>query len=232
MTLIVYEIANHSEKLKFQRNYRLTFHCAKTQKVNKCIYNVTQLACFLYRNHQDTGFWVLGFIYISSYTFCIGKSSRSGVQQHHDSKKKKKPAIAKFQEYGQTLISDLWADQNLIIQRGRHRHLERVGLIKVFPSDTWSQADSDFRELIPQASVKRTFGHYGGRRVGSIHSGTLLSQIILTALVLLQTLGIWNVKSLQQGTYKNLENANRYFLRQQKGGAWQATVHGVAKNQT
>ena len=169
MTLIVYEIANHSEKLKFQRNYRLTFHCAKTQKVNKCIYNVTQLACFLYRNHQDTGFWVLGLIYISSYTFCIGKSSRCGVQEHHDLKKKKKPAIAKFQEYGQTLISDLWADQNLIIQRGRHRYLERVGLVKVFPSDTWSQADSDFRELIPQASVKRTFGHYGGCR-GGLHS--------------------------------------------------------------
>ena len=48
--------------------------------------------------------------------------------------------------------------------------------------------------------------------VGSIHSGTLPFHIILTALVLLWTLGIWNVKSLQQGAYKNLENENSYFL--------------------
>ena len=66
--------------------------------------------------------------------------------------------------------------------------------------------------------------------VGSIHSGTLPFHIILTALVLLWTLGIWNVKSLQQGAYKNLENENSYFLQQNRGGL-QATVHGVTKNQ-
>ena len=66
--------------------------------------------------------------------------------------------------------------------------------------------------------------------MGSIHSGTLPFHIILTALVLLWTLGIWNVKSLQQGAYKNLENDNSYFLQQNRGGL-QATVHGVTKNQ-
>ena len=67
--------------------------------------------------------------------------------------------------------------------------------------------------------MERTFtlgpsGITEAAEVGSIHSGTLPFHIILTALVLLQTLGIWNVKSLQQGAYKKVESENRYFLQQ------------------
>lgn len=67
--------------------------------------------------------------------------------------------------------------------------------------------------------MERTFtlgpsGITEAAEVVSIHSGTLPFHIILTALVLLWTLGIWNVKSLQQGAYKNVESENRYFLQQ------------------
>ena len=133
MTLTIYEIANHSEKkFKSQRNYKLGFHCTKTLKGNNGIYNVAHLVCFPDSEHQNIGIWVLELTYISSYAFCTGKSSRSGVWEPHE---KKKVAITKFQEYerGQTLIQVVQTQG----QRGRNRFLERISLSKVFPNNTW-----------------------------------------------------------------------------------------------